>query len=232
MSDVPVTPVYGLPYERWAGLSGRTLTGGPTGEDPILAEAVEAELQRVDGDVQDTNDALTQLENKLFLLDRVNLTGEVGTGTPLVIPEAMRGEFDSYVVEVDGHVGLSLRRLVVRINGIPDDEYRANATAFTSALSVLENTDHSSTNLPATGLMGEFGAFHRIVFRPRSKGDTGFVQWVGQGWANEGGSSNAIVLSGGRWNGTAQEITHFTVRTNFTEHVWSSNASATLWGRV
>ena len=58
MSDVPVTPVYGLPYERWAGLSGRTLTGGPTGEDPVLAEAVEAELQRVDGDVQDVRQAL------------------------------------------------------------------------------------------------------------------------------------------------------------------------------
>src|SRR5690554_3660339 len=51
MSDVPVTPVYGLPHERGVTLPGRTLTGGPTGEDPTLAEAVEAELQRDDGDV-------------------------------------------------------------------------------------------------------------------------------------------------------------------------------------
>src|SRR5690554_4979148 len=58
MSDVPLTPVYGLPHERGASLPGRTLTGGPTGEDPVLAEAVEAELQRVDGDVQDVRQAL------------------------------------------------------------------------------------------------------------------------------------------------------------------------------
>ena len=60
MSDVPTTPVYGLPHERGVTLPGRTLTGGPTGEDPILAEAVEAELQRVDGDVEDLRAAVAR----------------------------------------------------------------------------------------------------------------------------------------------------------------------------
>lgn len=229
---MPQTPVYGLPFESPGDLPGHTLDGGPVGDQPILAEAVEAELSRVDGAIQDASDALAQLENKLFLLDRVNLTGEVGTGTPLVIPSDMRGEFDSYVLEVDASVGVSLQPLVVRVNGLADDNYRATATAFDTALTSQASSNLNDTSFPRTGFLGEFGSFHRIYFRPRSKGNTGFVQWVSNGWANEGGANSILVFGGGRWNGSVQTIANFTIRTNSSSDVWSGNSSATLWGRI
>ena len=50
---MPQTPVYGLPFEAPGDLPGHTLDGGPVGDQPILAEAVEAELLRVDQSVAD-----------------------------------------------------------------------------------------------------------------------------------------------------------------------------------
>src|SRR5690606_39581333 len=48
---MPQTPVYGLPFEAPGDIPGHTLDGGPVGDQPILAEAVESELSRVDTDI-------------------------------------------------------------------------------------------------------------------------------------------------------------------------------------
>jgi len=45
---VPLTPVYGLPYEASGDQPLHSLTGGSSGTEPILAEAVETELARLD----------------------------------------------------------------------------------------------------------------------------------------------------------------------------------------
>lgn len=45
---MPFEPIYGLPYEAPSDLPGWSLTGGPDGEQPILAERVAAQLRRLD----------------------------------------------------------------------------------------------------------------------------------------------------------------------------------------
>lgn len=45
---MPQTPIYGLPFENPSDLPGHSVTGGPMGDQPILAEAVEDELARID----------------------------------------------------------------------------------------------------------------------------------------------------------------------------------------
>lgn len=55
---MPTTPIYGLPFEHPDDDEpGITLHGGESGEEDILADAVEAQLQRIDGDVSDLQDA-------------------------------------------------------------------------------------------------------------------------------------------------------------------------------
>lgn len=233
---MPTTTPDGLPYETLDdGEPTRTLNGGSSGTADILAIKTQEALTAIRGDASSLDDRVSELEDKVFLLDRVSLSGTVGMGTDLVIPSALRGEFDSYVLEVDAHVSQSLRAFVVRINGLADDNYRAVATAFNTSLSVQKSFNEDGTSFPRFGFFGAFGSFMRAYIRPRSKGETGFVQWTCQGWANEGGASSIMTLAGGRWNGTVQELTHLTVRTagsGSTSDTWGSSSSATLWGRV
>lgn len=231
---MPVTPVYSLPYELFpSDEPGITLHGGQAGNEAILAEAVEDELVRVDNNAVALENRVEDLEDQVFRLSRVALDGTVGTGTDIEIPNNYRGGFDSYVLEVDGHVSESYRPLLVLVNGIFEAEYRVSASAFSPVnFSVNAFQDVRSTAFPRFGFLGSFGSFHRIYLRPSTKGTTGFIQWISHGWVNQGGGSNSLVLSGGRWNGSVQEITHFTVRTTNNSDVWGSNSFATLWGRV
>lgn len=59
---VSVTPVYGFPFESASDQPGITLNRGEFGLDPLLAEAVEEELIRIEGDVSDNSDRITAVE--------------------------------------------------------------------------------------------------------------------------------------------------------------------------
>lgn len=61
---MPSTPTYGLPFEAPGDLPGHTLDGGPVGDQPILAEAVEAELSRIDDDVVDLQGQITAINSQ------------------------------------------------------------------------------------------------------------------------------------------------------------------------
>lgn len=163
-------------------------------------------------------------------LDHVELTGTVSTGTAVTIPSQLRGTFRSYYLEVDADVGESNEPIVVRVNGLSDDNNRAIGTVMESDLTVVVSSDLDDTSFPRTGFMGQFGGVAKITFRPRTLGNTGFIGWTGHGYVNSGGSTQRHFLSGGRWNGTSQEIQNFTIRTTDTGHTWGSNSFATLWG--
>lgn len=49
----PVTPIYGLPYQDADSQPESSLSGGSSGTELILAEEVETELARIDGDIAD-----------------------------------------------------------------------------------------------------------------------------------------------------------------------------------
>lgn len=53
---MPFEPSFGLPYEAGSDLPGWSLTGGPDGSQPVLAEAVAAQLRRLDNLVQGLTD--------------------------------------------------------------------------------------------------------------------------------------------------------------------------------
>jgi hypothetical protein len=53
---MPFESSYGLPYEAGSDLPGWSLTGGPDGSQPVLAEAVAAQLRRLDNLVQGLTD--------------------------------------------------------------------------------------------------------------------------------------------------------------------------------
>jgi hypothetical protein len=54
---MPFEPTYGLPYEAPSDLPGWSLTGGPDGDMPILAERVAAQLRRLDDLMQALTDS-------------------------------------------------------------------------------------------------------------------------------------------------------------------------------
>src|SRR5690554_7736615 len=103
---MPQTPVYGLPFEAPGDLPGHTLDGGPVGDQPILAEAVEAELSRVDNDiaglVEDIEEAALgwtpigageQSNVSAFVID-VTAGGKYPAGTFSLMRLYLRGQMD------------------------------------------------------------------------------------------------------------------------------------------
>lgn len=53
---MPFEPIYGLPFEAGSDLPGWSLTGGPEGDQPVLAERVAAQLRRLDDLIQGAQD--------------------------------------------------------------------------------------------------------------------------------------------------------------------------------
>lgn len=62
---MPNEPIYGLPYEAGTDLPGWSLTGGPDVTQPILAEAVAAQLARLDDRLQSINDMFGSYPNEI-----------------------------------------------------------------------------------------------------------------------------------------------------------------------
>src|SRR5690554_6056755 len=68
---MPSTPIYGLPYEAESDQPGVSLRA----PGPILAEAVETELERIDTDVADITGeqlpAVEEIASRMVTLDRL-----------------------------------------------------------------------------------------------------------------------------------------------------------------
>ena len=54
---MPFEPIYGFPYEAPSDVPGWSLTGGPEGDQPVLAERVAAQLRRLDDLMQALTDS-------------------------------------------------------------------------------------------------------------------------------------------------------------------------------
>ena len=183
---------------------------------------------------------LTPLERQgLVVLDEVNLTGAVGTGVDLVVPEMYQGKIRRFEVNVHGgvvRVDGDLMPIVIRINGDDGNNYRVNTIVWdTQNNSVASSRADTAANFPRTGYLGYFTAGSmQAIFYPRSLAATGFIAWTSQGWCNNGTTSNECYVwhGGGRWNSTSQPITHFTVRTSATGDEWAVGTKAMLLGVI
>src|SRR5690606_22028030 len=117
---MPQTPVYGLPIEAPGDLPGHTLDGGPVGDQPILAEAVEAEASRVANDIaglaEDIEEAAVgwtpigageQSNVSAFVID-VTAGGKYPPGTFSLMRLYLRGEMDGDAQWVSLNINNSL----------------------------------------------------------------------------------------------------------------------------
>src|SRR5690554_1913660 len=118
---MPRTPIYGLEYERVRGEKpGRTLTG--LDGSPILAEQVEAELQRIDDDIAElvgvTIPDLQLAASRVTVLDVIDAGDGTNTTEFVNIPQTYRdliihwrgasdgsGELDSLALRFNGDSG-------------------------------------------------------------------------------------------------------------------------------
>jgi hypothetical protein len=146
---MPSTPIYNLPTEHPDDdQPGISLHGGPLGTEPILAEAVETELERIDTDLADALNRLALLEAGTSLPGwtpiqsgtsgavaefDIDLTdgGRFGIGAFELIRLHMRHDLNA-----DGYVN-------VRINNDTAAVYR-NARLVHDSLGNLDDSGHSS----------------------------------------------------------------------------------------
>lgn len=77
---MPSTPIYGFPFEKTGDQPGHSVHGGQSGTDPILAEAVETELERVDSTASDLQAQVTALQAEVDAMK----AGELGIGWTLI----------------------------------------------------------------------------------------------------------------------------------------------------
>lgn len=113
---MPTTPVFGLPFEDASEQPGYTLTGGSSGLDPILAEAVEAAIATINASIQTALDALSLSIDEIndrFVdyaadLDGASTTSEVYTGTSIVVPSAQNPTGTRFKIEAHGHLASSV----------------------------------------------------------------------------------------------------------------------------
>lgn len=77
---MPFEPIYGLPYEAANDLPGWSLTGGPDGEQPVLAERVASQLRRLDDLIRSAQDQFgTYPELVQAGIDSVTPDNEIGS---------------------------------------------------------------------------------------------------------------------------------------------------------
>jgi hypothetical protein len=90
---MPSTPTYGFPYEDPADQPGISITGGPLGTEDILAEAVEAEVERIDNTVTDHESRLTLLEAGTSMVGWVPVQAGSSSGASFDIDLTDGGRF-------------------------------------------------------------------------------------------------------------------------------------------
>jgi hypothetical protein len=91
---MPETPIYSLPFEHSVDDEpGHTLDGGALGTEPILAEAVETELERIDTDLTDALTRLDLLEAGTSMVGWVPIKAGNNTGATFDIDLTDGGRF-------------------------------------------------------------------------------------------------------------------------------------------
>lgn len=197
---MPQTPIYGLPFEALADQPGHSLHGGTAGLDPILAEEVEEELSRVDGDISEiVNVAIPGLEEQATSAQVIDVI-DSGQGTNTTEFTGIDQTYRDLVILWRGSSDGAgqLDNLALRFNGDGDDNYLSrivrntegdNFTSEQGTFSILRagsvNTSHTC------------GVVHIPYYRVPS---LVYVQGSSAGVSNAG--NVYIVTAGGRWNGT------------------------------
>lgn len=134
---MPSTPIYGLPFEQTpTDEPGHSLHGGQAGTDPILAEAVEAELARIDAAAQQVAFGLLENGAAEVTTDQGSIVDSetVLTGLSVTVDVAdgrrvwVSGHISMYTATPPGNFELRLQRDGAGISECGRQAYGSGAT--------------------------------------------------------------------------------------------------------
>ncbi|MGV2385764.1 MAG UNVERIFIED_CONTAM: hypothetical protein LOD86_10940 [Thermobifida fusca] len=228
---MPRTPIYGLEYERVRGETpGRTLHGADG--SPILAEQVEAELQRIDDDIAElvgvTIPDLRLAASRVTVLDVINTGGGTNTTEFVNIPQTYR---DLIIVWQGASNGSGqLDSLALRFNGDAGNNYHSRLTRNLAAGGFMD-TDGAGSNYTFSvlraGYVGTLRSAGQIVIPNYAGSGQKFVSGTNVAVGQSGGDNVFCISAGGRWTGT--DPIH-SVRIWPSGQLWEGNPSLTLIG--
>lgn len=197
---MPITPIYGLPFEALDDQPGHSLHGGTAGLDEILAEEVEEELSRIDGDI-------SNIENVLI----PTIEAQAESAQVLDVIDSGQGTNTTEFENIDQ----TYRDLMILWRGV------SSASGQISSLALRFNNDQGSNYLSAINRNTETGNFDsgQGTFSLMRVGHVGTSTSVGvifiphyrvASTVGAYGSSTATSLegnafvstAGGRWSGT------------------------------
>lgn len=229
---MPSTNIYNFPYEDIKDQPGHTLHGGQFGTDPILAQAVEDELSRVEGetdaDIDQVAADLTTLDNRftatgLQTIATINSGSATNTTEFFNIPQTFRDLIILWRGQSNG--AGQIDALSVRFNS----DGGSNYTWVRNRNSSAENFDSSisSSTSAHSGLVGTDGSSGSIHIMDYTSGEPKLTLGSAIARGQGGGTNTFGFFGGGQWSSTAPINS---VRLWPSGQLWEGDPSITLIG--
>lgn len=225
---MPLTPIYGLPFEQEGDQPLHSLTGGSSGTELILAEEVETQLARIDGDVTTVDANLTDFVDRYEAEGgRViaQILGGQGTNTTEFtdIPQIYRDLIILWRGSSDGTGEID--SLGLRFNGDAGSNYDSVINRNTSA----GNFSSSSGNFTVlrVGHVATGNSAGQIIIPHYRAGGPKYAYGTSIGRGLSGGSNLFTSWAGGRWT-ESPAVTD--IRIWPSGQLWRFDASLTLIG--
>lgn len=229
----PTTEIYGWPYETINQAPGRTLNGGLSGADPILARAIEADVNRIEtasvtsvAAVAADIDALAETFAARGVQRIATLDTGSGTNTTEFtnIPQTYRDLMITWRGQSDGSGEIDA--LAVRFNGDGGNNYRWVRNRNTAASAFISESDvTSSVHCGYVGTLGSAGVI--LIPAYRAAGFIRFVQGESVSLGQSLGTNVFRTHAGGRWNASSPVTA---VRLWPSGQQWEGDPHITLWG--
>lgn len=227
---MPATNIYGLPFEEPSEQPGITLHGGIPPSSEILAEEVEEELARVEGDVAGVAASVTALEAFFLATGAQQIdTIDTGLGTNTTeftnIPQTFRDLVIFWMGRSDG--AGEIDSLAIRFNSDDGNVYTSRlsrntaAGAYTTSVGTFTvlRAGHVGTAptrssggtvwIPGYSRTDSSKMAHGVsLSRGQSFGDNVFTSQAGGTWPGTSGiNSVRIWVSGQLWQTVNPHIT-------------------------
>lgn len=233
MPTNPTTEIYGWPYEDIDQAPGSTLNGGLSGADPILARAIEVDVNRIETasitSVAAVAAEIDALDARFTAIGAQRIaTIDTGSGTNttefLNIPQTFRDLAITWRGQSDGSGEIDA--LAVRCNGDSGSNYKWVKNRNTAAGAYLtENDTTTSVHCGNVGTLGSAGLITIPAYR--AAGFTRFLHGSSISLGQSLAGNIFATQAGGRWNSTSAI---FAIRLWPSGQQWEGNPNLTLWG--
>lgn len=193
---MPSTPTYGLPFEAPGDLPGHTLDGGTAGNQPILAEAVETELVRVEQAIADLRTEALRgwrpiadgAEESVGFFD-IDLTagGDFPAGTFGLVRIHLRGQ-----LTVNGG------NIWARVNNSGNSDHRWGMVVTQLSNGTVADSGRGDSNEWRLAEWSSSPSSTCTVTLYRTDGAPGIISYQSQGGTYGGTSNHLVSVAAGR----------------------------------